>query len=336
MHNKKNVPSYPSVWTTPMISLIILLVTTIDYHAQNLVPNNSIENANCPTTYNGFPAGVGGMIPDWYSVTCTSPDAFTNCSNNTWTQVPNNLFGSQNARTGSNYLGFGMYSGWYDYVGAKLSCKMITGNSYQVSFWLSRCDNAQYAADEIGMYISAANTKMTCGFGNTVLSYVPQIKNPSGNYLTDSNGWTEVTGTYVATGGEEYITIGYFKPWNVTDFLNGGTGYSLPRSAYYLDDISIVGNGDCPLELVDSDHRPLPLSDPSSTLEVLYDPEENKIQIKGRENISTVSAWSMNGNRLELTGIGKGEFKLVEQSTGIYLLVVETDHQVFRTKLCLF
>src|SRR6187551_93806 len=118
------------------------------------------------------------------------------------------------------YLGFGMYGGWYDYVGCKLNCSLIAGNNYLVSFWVSRCDNARYAADEIGLYLSSANTKMTCGFGNTVLTFVPQIKNTSGNYLTDQNNWVEISGTYVATGGEEYITIGYFKAWNVADFTD--------------------------------------------------------------------------------------------------------------------
>jgi hypothetical protein len=318
-----------------IFSFALLLWLTPTIYAQNLVPNYSIETANCPTSYNGFPIGLESMIPDWYSVTCTSPDAFTSCSNNAWTQVPNNLFGNQTARTGTNYLGFGMYGGWYDYVGAKLNCPLIAGNSYHVSFWLSRCDNARYAADEIGLYLSSNNTKMTCGFGNTVLSYTPQIKNTSGIYLTDQTGWTEVSGNYIATGGEEYITIGYFKAWNVADFSDGGAGYSMPRSVYYLDDISITGVGNCPLSINEDIQNEDQLNTVSEKIRYLYVFEEKALLFFNIRELRNISMHDMNGKVLELTKISEQKYEIPEEIKGLYILTIRTDNEMIRKKIFL-
>lgn len=209
--------------------------------AQNLIPNPSFENANCPTGYNGLPSQVALYMQDWYSATCASPDVMTNCSVNTGqavnTSVPDVWFGHQYARTGNNYMGIGWYGGWYEYLGVRLTQPLVAGTTYNVSFYVSCANDAKYATDNIGIYFSGTEIKCTSGFSGPVLTYVPQITQTAGVFLTDTLGWQEVSGSFTAAGGEEYIVIGYFQPWNVTNFqtMSG----SAARCYYYLDDFSV-------------------------------------------------------------------------------------------------
>jgi gliding motility-associated-like protein len=80
----------------------------------------------------------------------------------------------------------------------------------------------------------------------------PQVVN-SGAPITDMNGWTEVSGCFVANGGEQYITIGNFFP-DAASASVPLAGSTAPYLGYVLiDDVSV--------EAVD---LALPLSDITS------------------------------------------------------------------------
>jgi len=76
------------------------------------------------------------------------------------------------------------------------------------------------------------------------LSYLsPQISNPSFNYLTDTVGWTAITGTFTAQGGEKYMLIGNLRSNNATNSVvsnptTAAQGYS--GTAVGLDDVSCI------------------------------------------------------------------------------------------------
>ncbi len=205
--------------------------------AQNLVPNPSFENANCPTSYNGWPTQVAMYMQDWYAANCASPDPFTTCSNHNNTKVPNVLFGKRYAHTGDNFMGVGFYGGWYEYIGSRLTQPLQSGKTYNVSFYVSCSYEKKYASDALGIYFSDTAIKCTSGFGGPVLNYTPQIVQQSGVYLTDSL-WTKVSGSFVADGGEEYIVFGCFKPWNTSTLFDLGTNKG-SQCYYYVDDFVV-------------------------------------------------------------------------------------------------
>ncbi len=219
-------------------TLFTCLITSMSSFAQNLVPNPSFEQVNCPTGYTGFPAQVETFMHNWYSATCASPDPMTNCSSNANTSVPDVWFGNQTARTGTNYMGLGFYGSWYEYIGVKLTQPLISGEVYQVSFYVSMAEQVRYAADALGIYFSTSEIRCYSGFSGPVLTHVPQVVQAAGLFLTDSVGWTAISGTYTALGGEEYIVIGYFKPWNVSALQDIGNG-GLTRCYYYIDDVTV-------------------------------------------------------------------------------------------------
>lgn len=219
-------------------SIFTCLITSMSSFAQNLVPNPSFEQVNCPTGYTGFPAQVETFMQNWYSATCASPDPMTNCSSNANTSVPDVWFGNQVARTGTNYMGLGFYGSWYEYIGVRLTQPLVSGETYHVSFYVSMAEQIRYAADALGIYFSTSEIRCYSGFSGPVLTHIPQVVQPTGAFLTDSVGWTAISGAYTAIGGEEYIVIGYFKPWNVSTLQDIGNG-GLTRCYYYIDDVSV-------------------------------------------------------------------------------------------------
>jgi len=206
--------------------------------AQNLIPNPSFENAICPTGYNGTASQVTLYMNDWYAATCASPDIMTTCSNHSNTTIPNILFGYQYARTGNNFAGFGFYNSWYEYLGVKLTQPLVAGKVYNVSFYASCANSVDKATDALGIYFSQTEIKCISGFSGPVLNYTPQVAQTPGIFLNDTLGWQQVSGSFTAQGGEEYIVIGYFKPWNSANFqsINNLTG---TKCYYYVDDFSV-------------------------------------------------------------------------------------------------
>jgi gliding motility-associated-like protein len=59
--------------------------------------------------------------------------------------------------------------------------------------------------------------------------------------LDDSIGWQEVSGLFVAEGGEEYLNIGYFYNFSEISFnyINELTGNAI-AAYYYIDDILLT------------------------------------------------------------------------------------------------
>jgi len=150
--------------------------------------------------------------------------------------VPSNFLGNEQAHGGTAYAGFQARppNPYREYVEGVLSPPLAAGNTYQVSFYVSLADRSRWAVDEIGAYLATA----AVGPVNTV--YVipgpPQVN--ANNHVTNQSGWTQVAGTYVATGGEDHIVIGNF-------FDNASTvplpvGGSDDFAYYYLDDVSVT------------------------------------------------------------------------------------------------
>ena len=44
--------------------------------------------------------------------------------------------------------------------------------------------------------------------------YVPQVVNPSNKVIVFVGQWYEVSGEFIAVGGEKYLTIGNFNSFN--------------------------------------------------------------------------------------------------------------------------
>ncbi|MGZ3863812.1 MAG: T9SS type A sorting domain-containing protein [Bacteroidia bacterium] len=228
---------------------IFILGFGLSPKAQNLVNNGDFElYSNCPTN--------GGQInyaTGWINATpSTSPDYFNlcgvfNCS------VPYNDDGYQ-----KDYLGGNGYAGIYafnfyfpndgrEYIQTQLNSTLQAGHKYLGSMYVNTCDAYNYSIGTLGIYLTATAVQgpSTVGFMNVPN---PQIKNPI--LLSDTVNWMLVQDTIIATGTEQYLTIGNFCYDSLSDTVrvyHMGFGHNNDYAYYYIDGVSIydVTSGAC-------------------------------------------------------------------------------------------
>lgn len=227
--------------------IFLLCLGSSCFFSQNLIRNGSFETYKTPTNWNSWGCDFIGyyqwpgdtVLKDW--IDQNSADLFLDACPHTFGGVPINKDGHCYAQDGNNYTGLDVFAPSEEakeYMSQHLSSPLISGNTYCVSFYVSRSDAKEYAIKNIGAYLS-----------NTVpsvvpLSYInaiPQIENQTG-FLTDTIGWTEIQGCFTANGGEQYITIGNFNSNANTDTLFVGTNnpiYPQTMSYYYIDNIQL-------------------------------------------------------------------------------------------------
>jgi hypothetical protein len=207
-----------------------------DTNAQvNLVPNYSFEDTTqCPNLFGQIYYAV-----HWTDPTNASSDLYNSCANNN-VGVPFNGEGFQVPNTGNGYAGFITYSqgvDFHEYIQAQLDSQLQSSKTYYVEFYMSMADTQTVAANNVGAYFSS---NAITGPSGPVLNYTPQISNdPIGNPLTSKTNWTKVSGSFVASGTENYITIGNFLNDVSTDTVYVGGG-CCDASYYYIDDVSVI------------------------------------------------------------------------------------------------
>lgn len=220
----------------------------------NLVESNSDFEfyTTCPSNFYDLPLAFPWTNPLLF----TTPDYFNACNtypingNSPQMSVPQNNAGYQMAHSGNGYAGIVTYNivnnlgwDWREYIQVPLTDSLEAGETYYVSFFVSPADSAQYTTNNLGVYFSNSAISLAA-WPSGPLPFQPQIENPSSNNLSDRNSWTQVTGTFIANGGEKYLLIGNFKDSSSTVF--NSTGWSTNpffNFAYlYIDDVSVTTN----------------------------------------------------------------------------------------------
>lgn len=204
---------------------------------RNLVPNPSFESfVNCPTS----PTGLSQLFEatSWTVPTGGSSDYYNTCASvASGVGIPGNFLGNESPRTGFGYAGFILrpINIYREYLEVPL-VSPLSAKTYNVSFFVSLSDESQHAIDQLGAYFS--NGSVGPISTAPVLPFIPQVVNPTGNYLTSKNGWTLISGTYTATGGETHLVIGNFSD-NAATVPQTGLGGFYPGAYYYIDDVCV-------------------------------------------------------------------------------------------------
>jgi gliding motility-associated-like protein len=208
------------------------------------VPNESFELYSlCPDN----PGQIYRAIP-WFqtwiignNVTISSSDYFNACSPTPMFTVPHNDYaGTQYAHTGNAYAGIALYGSssgddTREYIEVKLISPLQQGKKYCVEFYVSLADTSQFACDNISAYFTNDTLKNSPSM--TLINANPQVTNTNG-VITDKEGWTLITGEFIASGGESFLTIGNFKSNANTNAISM-SGAS-PFAYYYIDDVSVI------------------------------------------------------------------------------------------------
>ena len=301
--------------------IYLCLFSAIKADSQNLVLNPSFEDTIlCPTTI--FPM----QCKYWYRATMGSPDYFSEQPNIFCgtSYVPQSGVGYQYARTGIAYVGLGpfvsttfpSFANRREYIGGGLSDTLKHGHEYCVSFYVSVAEEFKYVVDGIGLYLSVDSAvDYTI---NTNLSFVPQISNLAGNIIYDTLNWVQISGTYIANGGEKYLTIGNFK--DDANTMIDSTSSTANSAYYFIDDVSVI---DCTVGINEvNDNKDVGRLYPNPANTVVY--YEN---VLGEDESGKVKLMDMLGKEIKEYKLTKGSnlisIPVSELSKGGYMVKVE-------------
>jgi len=123
-------------------------------------------------------------------------------------------------------------------MSADLSCKLRPGEVYEVSFYVSCSDRSKYAIDRLGLHFTDVPIKQE-NDGYINLGRPPHIENTPAQIVQDKDSWIKISGTYIASGTERYLTIGNFYPdgeTSVFTFSDQTTRYG----SYYVDLVEVT------------------------------------------------------------------------------------------------
>lgn len=202
----------------------------------NLVFNSSFESyTTCPT--------AGSQLTyasPWYAPTNDNADYFNSCSVSY--TVPQN-FGSYYlyANTGNAYSAIWAYNvpgnDYREYIQTQLSSPMVNGTCYYVEFYYVLANICQYPIKKLAANLSDTAI-YTTGTG-LVLNIPPHIYSFSGKYESDTINWSKISGIYISTGGEQFLTIGNFYGDTNTSTMTNPAG-TYPGAYYFIDDVSVI------------------------------------------------------------------------------------------------
>ncbi len=99
--------------------------------------------------------------------------------------------------------GYKMYS---EYLQGELVKPLVAGKTYQISFKVSLAEKSARAVSCLGVLLTATKIEEKT---NTFLTQKPQFI--SYRIISDTVNWVTISGAYIATGNEKFITIGCFK-----------------------------------------------------------------------------------------------------------------------------
>ena len=217
-----------------------------DEEEENMVPNGSFESIEKKPKRLGSIANATG----WTSPTGSRADLFLDC-NVADIMTPLNIYGSEEAKDGENYIGLVAYSYGNkvprSYAMIKMESPMKKGMKYCVKFNVSLSEASKYACNNIGARFDSkargteSKVSMIADKDEEILMHF----NNDMKVITARYNWTEICGMYTAKGGEKYVTLGNFMTDEDTKNERMKKDpeikvKELIAAYYYIDDISVV------------------------------------------------------------------------------------------------
>jgi len=294
-----------------ILHIILLFGLDINLSAQvNLVPNPSFEYfTTCPTGLSQL-----AYAYPWFAPSVGTPDYYNSCNTGV-VSVPFQSTNYQPARTGVAYAGAGVVSSYREYISCRLNDSLIKDKSYCVEFYINLTNATFFVPSDslvIGMYISNDSI-----FDSTsgILPYSPQIYTAYSLSVNDTVNWTRISGTYLASGGESFITLGIYY----SDNSIGGGGY------FYFEDVSIIECNDDTIVSITIPNVFTPNNDGTNDLfEIKNLPNNSVTQIFNRWGIKVFET-----NKSDVFWDGRTTSG-IESVDGTYFYIVTTEEDVYK------
>ncbi len=183
-----------------------------------------------------------------------SPEVCHSCIPFSWDfSVPSSSWYIQNPRSGEGMAHLIILVGDFldtvhggisrDYLQGRFWDTLESGKEYCVTYYTVITERSNTASNNMGAYLDdgSIDTTAECGWAQTHCH--PQVY--SDTIINSPNIWRKVSGTFVASGNERFITIGNFQDGAHTDTMR--VVYSLTdiftsaiMSYYLIDDVSVL------------------------------------------------------------------------------------------------
>lgn len=200
---------------------------------ENLLRDPSFEcYTSCPSNINTTELH---QLEHW-GQTAGTPDYYNSCS--IIMNVPDNIMGSEDARSGYGYVGMYMVDrgDYREFLTAKLTEPLEKEKWYVIRLFAAMSENSGIATDAFEFLLTDKYPEIDSAELDDIK---PQVINEPGNFA-DRYTWKKICGMYLAEGGEQYITMGNFN----TNKNSAGSMKRVTESAgefayYFIDDFTI-------------------------------------------------------------------------------------------------
>ncbi len=227
---------------SPMIRLLFfpffLFIFSLYTYAQNLIPDPGFEihNEDC--------APAPGLTY-WYNPNLSTPDSWCYPSVPCGSILTDALM--EELQILSPYEGncvaglFVASPTWSsmqtrEYLATELVEPLISGLEYNINFRLFRHIIYDAAIDKIGIHFSAEQPFYET---HEMLPVEPQVELDT--LITTTDEWVSVSRTYVAQGGERFLTVGNFRGHDEMNYqLMGLSWKKFQHSYYFFDDMRLT------------------------------------------------------------------------------------------------
>lgn len=215
-------------WPGTGLGLLLVwlgVVANLRCEAQNLVPNPGFEETDSCT----FGLGLGALH-DWYSAYLT-PDHLQSClPYGSGNGLPLNIFTFQHPFEGISCMGILTYDDdtgleLHEWIMVHLLEPLAVGQTYYCSFRANAAfggnsmnQTTWLASSHLGMLFTTYDRQWTWGDPYPAALNQAHIVYPQ--ILTDTVGWTLVSGSFVADSAYQYLVIGNFFNNALVDTLH--------------------------------------------------------------------------------------------------------------------
>ena len=202
--------------------------------AQNLIMNGSFETYTAPLN---CPLADFTPVNNWYGL--GTVDYCTSLCSSGGT-LPINLLGNTQPKNGVAIGGgyfFIALNNAKEYFAQHLQQPLKKDYIYCMQYYVTRAEHFDWAASNIDAWFSINPPQLSSGF---YIDTIPQIKNYSG-IITDTTNWVLIADTFIAKGGEQYVTIGNFNISTPSQTLFVGGSLPLVNNGayYFIDSVSL-------------------------------------------------------------------------------------------------
>lgn len=193
-----------------MRGFFLLIMISLPFkvlHCQNLIPNYSFENADCPQSYSRKASDF--RVSSWEAADEGTPDYYNTCTD-VDVGIPYNWAGGQYPVDGEGYVGIYLKKGkkYQENLVIELLNPLEKGRMYNGHFSVANSAYAEFLGCEISLFLSPKKQSIKLTENYEFQQIILPISPPKS---LDDYQWRRLSFSYLAEGGERYLHVGSLK-----------------------------------------------------------------------------------------------------------------------------